>query len=79
MIVRTLNKKKLYYLFDLVSHSGHYNIRGFYNLFNDDVITNILGMDVAEFKKVRTFNYAISQKIIDYFNITQEELQESGS
>lgn len=59
----------------LMSAQGSYNTTGFYNIFDDDTIVNVLGMNVETFKSIRTFNYSISQKIMAHLNISQDELQ----
>lgn len=74
MKVRILTKKDLYYLLGLTSKRGNYNVIGFYDIFNEDLVSQVLGLSIEQFKKIRTFNFSQSQKLINHFQITQDEL-----
>lgn len=73
-----ISKKQLAILFDFHSHKTgrHYTDRLRAQVFTDTVLEE-LEIDPDTYKKTRTFDAGTTKRILDYFQITKDDLHKN--
>jgi len=78
MCTRSLSKKELAILFDCYSPStGKVDHRKFRRKFmTNKVVKQVLGLSLDEYRRIKVFSFEQTSKLITYFKIEKNELQE---
>ena len=78
MCIRRISKKDLSFIFGFFStSSGRYYAHRLRKEVFTDLVLEELGITDAEYRKARIFNPMQTSRIVSYFNITADDLNQS--